>query len=122
MELKYKHAVTYVWTRDIQKTKNFYKDILGFKLVFESDGWIEMIIPGVAQTYIGINKWDKEDTYPVNEFLTLGVENLDEFKEHLLNHDVQLKGDIVDFSEDGMRMLKFFDHGKNILTVTEVYK
>ena len=122
MKINYKHAVAFIWSRDIQKTKHFYEKILGFKQVFESDGWIEMSVPGLPKAFVGINKWEKSGTYPINEFLTFGVDDLEAYKEHLIAEEVTLKGEIVDFSEEGMRMLKFYDHDKNIITITEVYK
>ena len=120
MDIKYKHAVTFVWSRDIEKTKHFYEHILGFKQVFESDGWIEMTLPGIPNVFIAINKWEKEGTYPVNEFMTFGVSDIEAFKAHLIAEEVSLKGDIVEFSDEGLKMLKFFDQDKNIITVTEV--
>ena len=44
------------------------------------------------------------------------------FKAHLIAEEVSLKGDIVDFEEEGLRMLKFYDHDKNVITITEVIK
>ncbi|MDC7227958.1 MAG: hypothetical protein PQJ61_14430 [Spirochaetales bacterium] len=120
MDIKYKHAISYIWSRDIEKTLNFYVNKLGFRKAFESDGWIELAIPGVTNSYIAINEWKKDGTYPVNEFLTLGVEDLDAFRAHLVAEEVTLCGDTVDFSEQGMRMMKFYDQDKNVITVSEV--
>ena len=122
MNIKYKHAVAFIWSRDIKKTEHFYEGILGFKRAFESDGWIEMAVPGIPNAFVAINKWEKPGTYPANEFLTFGVDNIDTFKAHLLAEEVTLKGDIVEFSEQGLRMLKFYDHDKNIITITEISK
>ena len=47
MNFSYKHAITYLWARDIAKTEKFYTKILGFRKAFESEGWIELAIPGV---------------------------------------------------------------------------
>ncbi len=120
MSINYKHSITFIWSRDIRKTVNFYEKVLGFKRAFESDGWVEMAVPGVTNAYIAINQWKQDAPYPLNEFMTFGVADLDSFKAHLLAEEVTLKGDIVEFSEQGMRMLKFYDHDKNILTVSEV--
>ena len=120
MNLVYKHAITYIWSRDIRKTEDFYVNVLGFKKAFESEGWIELAVPGVTNSYIAVNEWKREGTYPVNEFLTFGISDLDSFKAHLVAEEVKLKGDIVEFAEQGMRMLKFYDHDNNILTVSEV--
>ncbi|MBI9105942.1 MAG: VOC family protein [Spirochaetales bacterium] len=120
MQLSYKHSISFIWSRDIEKTERFYTNILGFKKAFESEGWIELAVPGVSNSFIAINQWRKEGTYPINEFLTFGVEDLNAFKAHLLAEEVTLKDDIIDFHEQGMRMLKFFDHDNNIITVSEV--
>jgi catechol 2,3-dioxygenase-like lactoylglutathione lyase family enzyme len=107
-------------SRDIKKTLNFYENVLGFKKAFESDGWIEMAVPGVTNAYIAINEWKKEGTYPINGFLTFGISNIEEFKAHLIAEEVSLQGDIVEFAEQGMKMLKFYDQDKNVITVSEV--
>lgn len=120
MNLNYKHAISYIWSRDIKKTLSFYENILGFKKAFESDGWIELTIPGVTNAYIAINEWKKEGTYPINEFLTFGVEDIAAYKAHLVAEEVTLNGDIVEFTEQGMKMLKFYDHDKNVITISEV--
>ena len=49
MNMNYKHAIVYIWSRDIKKTLSFYENILGFKKAFESDGWIEMAHSGSYQ-------------------------------------------------------------------------
>lgn len=120
MNLNFKHAISFVWSRDVYKTLSFYEDVLGFKRVFDSDGWIEMAVPGLSNTYIAINKWEKEETYPINEFITLGVENIESFKRHLEDKGVSLKNNIVKLEEDGLKMLKFYDPDKNIITVSEI--
>lgn len=122
MNMNYKHAIVFIWSRDIRKTLSFYENILGFKKAFESDGWIEMAVPGVTNAYIAINEWKKQGTYPVNEFLTFGVEDLKAFKARLVAKEVSLYGDVVEFAEQDMKMLKFYDHDKNIITVSEVSK
>ena len=120
MNNSYKHAITWVWSRDINRTVRFYEKILGFKKAFESDGWVELAIPGVTNAYLAVNEWKKEGTYPVNEFITFGIDNLDAFKAHLEAEEVSLYGEVVEFTEQGMRMLKFYDCDKNVLTVSEV--
>lgn len=121
MNLTYKHAVSFVWSRDIKKTAKFYTKILGFKKVFDSDGWIELTVPGLPKAFVAINSWEKEGkTYPINEFLTFGVEDLNAYKAHLVAEEVTLKGDIVEFPDQGLRMLKFYDCDKNIITISEV--
>ena len=120
MDFSYKHAISYIWSRDIERTERFYTKILGFKRAFESEGWIELAIPGLSNAYLAINEWRKEVTYPVNEFITFGVSDIDAFKAHLQAEEVTLCGDIVEFSDQGMRMLKFYDHDENVITVSEV--
>lgn len=56
----------------------------------------------------------------MNEYLTLSIDNLDEFKARLESKGVFLKGEVREFPEQGMRMFKFLDPAGNVLTAAEV--
>ena len=118
--LKYKNIISFVWSTNMEKSLRFYRDILGLHNVFESQGWIELAVPGLDTGYVALNRWAKTEPPPKNEFITLGVEDLESFKTHLLSNDVELRGDIMQFYEEGVRMLKFFDPDKNIITAAEI--
>ncbi len=116
----YKNILTFVWTGNMEKAMAFYRDVLGFSVVFESDGWVEFSIPGTQNAFLALNRWAGEGRHPVNEFLTLSVDNLDEFREKLETKRVALQGPVREFPEHGMRMFKFLDPAGNVLTAAEV--
>jgi len=120
MKPVYKNVIAFLWVKDVNLSIKFYSEILGCKIVFESDGWAELSVPGAPNTFFALNKWAGEGDPPLNNFLTLGIENLNGFREFLESHRVHLQGEIRDFAEQGMRMFKFFDPDSNILTVSEV--
>ncbi len=120
MKPVYKNVISFLWVKDVKVSLKFYADILGCKIVFESDGWAELSVPGAPNTFFALNKWAGEGESPKNNFLTLGIEDLDGFREFLESHRVNLAGEIREFSEQGMRMFKFLDADSNTLTVSEV--
>ena len=120
MKPVYKNVISFLWVKDIKTAMTFYADILGCKIVFESDGWAELSVPGAANTFFALNKWAGEGDHPLNDFLTLGIEDLDGFRKFLESNRVHLVGEIREFTEQGMRMFKFQDPDGNTLTVSEV--
>ncbi len=120
MKQIYKNILTFVWTSNIEKSKTFYTDVLGLNVIFESDGWVELSIPGTQNAFLALNRWAGEGKHPVNEYLTLSIDNLDEFKARLESKGVSLKGEVREFPEQGMRMFKFLDPAGNVLTAAEV--
>ena len=77
-------------------------------------------MPGAPNTFFALNKWAGKGDHPVNSYITLGIDNLDGFRDFLASKRVHLEGEIRDFKEQGMRMFKFQDPDGNILTVSEV--
>lgn len=120
MELKYKNIISFVWATNIEESLYFYCDILGFTKAFESEGWVELSIPGLKTGYMALNRWIKNEPPPKNSFVTFGVENIQSFREHLESHKVEIRGDVTHFFDEGMMMLKFFDPDGNVLTAAEV--
>ncbi len=120
MKQLYKNIVTFVWVTDTGKTKAFYTDVLGFNVVFESEGWIELSIPGTQNAFLALNRWAGEGKHPVNEYLTLSIDNLDGFRKNLETKRVPFQGPVREFPEHGMRMFKFLDPAGNVLTAAEV--
>ncbi len=120
MKPVYKNVISFLWVKDIKTAMSFYADILGCKIVFESDGWAELSVPGAPNTFFALNKWAGEGDHPFNDFLTLGIDDLDGFRKFLESHRVHLVGEIREFAEQGMRMFKFCDPDGNTLTVSEV--
>lgn len=116
----YKNVISFLWVKNIKVSVGFYADILGCRIVFESDGWAELSVPGVPNTFFALNKWAGEGDHPLNDFLTLGTDDLNGFRKFLESHRVHLVGDVRVFEEQGMRMFKFRDPDGNTLTVSEV--
>lgn len=120
MKHEYKNIISFVWSTNIQRSLRFYTEILGFKKGFASDDWIELSIPGLHTGYLALNRWTLDKPIATNDFVTLGVDNLDEFIKHLQAGNVQFKGSTTEFYEEGIKMIKFFDPDGNTLTASEV--
>lgn len=119
MKPNYKNLITFSWVKDLEKAKQFYTQTLGFTLVFESQGWVEMAVPGTVNTFFALNHWAEDGAAPVNEFVTLGVEDIKVFHDQLTKDDVHFKGEFVEFPEEGLKMFKFYDPAGNVLTVSQ---
>lgn len=101
------------------KAKNFYIDILGFQQLSSTDGWVELSVPGLSTVFFALNQWPLDSPAPQNNFVTLGVGNLAEFRKYLSEKNVKLKGE-TEFHEEGIKLLKFFDPDGNTITAAEV--
>jgi catechol 2,3-dioxygenase-like lactoylglutathione lyase family enzyme len=120
MNQTYNNIISFVWSKDVKKSLQFYEEILGFKKAYESQGWIELSIPGLKTGYIAINRWAKKENPPVNQFITLGVDDLAGFKTYLEGKKVEMYKETFEFYEEGIKMFKFYDPDGNILTAAEV--
>ena len=120
MKHEYKNIISFVWSTNIERSLRFYTEILGFKKGFAADDWIELAIPGLRTGYIALNRWTLDKPIATNDFITLGVGSLEEFKRHLTASNVQLKGDTTEFYEEGIKMLKFYDPDGNTRTAAEI--
>jgi len=120
MPLAYRNAVSFSWTANPAKSARFYVEVLGLAKVYEAQGWMEFAVPGVPNTYLALNHWTQEERAPRNEFLTLGVEDLDGFKARLEAAGVRLKGGVLHLEEQNLRMLKFYDPDGNVITVAQI--
>jgi catechol 2,3-dioxygenase-like lactoylglutathione lyase family enzyme len=120
MKPVYKNVISFLWVKNTKVSLEFYADILGCKIVYESDGWAELSVPGAPNTFFALNQWANEGEHPCNNFMTLGIDDIVGFKKFLESHHVNITGEIREFPEQGMRMFKFQDPDGNILTVSEV--
>ena len=116
----YRNIISFVWSSDFNRSLRFYTEILGFQRGFYTEDWIELAIPGLHTGYLALNRWALDKALPTNNFVTLGVDDIESFKMHLVANNVQMKGDITEFYEEGIKMLKFFDPDGNTLTAAEV--
>ena len=119
MERTYKNIISFVWSKNIDRSIRFYTQVLGFTVAFQSQNWIELAVPGVSNGYLAVNLDTTDKPCRTNEYITLGVENLDDFGEHLKKQDVKFRGEGMEFYEEGIRMLKFYDPDGNIITAAE---
>ena len=119
MDLTYRNIISFVWTKNIDSSKKFYTEVLGCKVAFESQNWVELSVPGLKTGYLALNLDTTDKPCRTNEFITLGVDNLDQFAAHLKEHKVKVRGDVMEFYEEGIRMLKFYDPDENIITAAE---
>lgn len=120
MRSHYQNMITFVWVRDLQRALSFYQGVLGMDRVFEAAGWCELALPGTRNAFLALNHWTRDGEPPHNGFVTFGVDALDDFREHLRKSGVELKGDVIELHEHGLRMLKFYDPDGNVLTLAEV--
>jgi catechol 2,3-dioxygenase-like lactoylglutathione lyase family enzyme len=120
MELEYKNIISFVWSKNIDASVRFYCDILGFKKAYESGGWVEMSIPGLGTGYMALNLWSRSEELPKNQFITLGVDNLEKLLAHLKANGVEVRDDLIEFYDEGIRMMKFFDPDGNTITAAEI--
>ena len=122
MKPSYDHALTFLWVTDWDRAMRFYTEVLGFRKDYESEGWAELAVPGVTDSFVAPNRIAAGRELPRNEFFTLRVPDLDAFRGYLSGRGVFLKGDVVDFREEGqgMRMFKFLDPDGNVLTASQI--
>lgn len=120
MQPRYKNIIAFLWAEDFDKAIKFYTDVLGMKKVFESDGWCELSVPGTRNAYLAVNRWNRDGKAPRNDFITLGVEDVEAFQALLDEHNVRLKGDVIELDQPGLKMLKFYDPEGNVITLAEV--
>jgi len=122
MKNEYVDTITFMWVKDWDRSIAFYEGVLGFRKVYESEGWAELAIPGITQFYLAINRWAATEEMPLNSFVTLRVKDLNAFRDRLAERKVKLKGEIQEFVQDdqGLRLFKFFDPDGNLLTACEM--
>ena len=121
MKPSYKQIVSFIWVVDWDRALTFYRNVLGFSLIFEADGWAELSIPGVPNASIALNRRATDEPPPRNEFVTLHVDDLDAFRAHLDEHGVEQLG-VWDFPEHSLRLLKFVDPDGNRLAVSQLLR
>ncbi len=120
MQPRYKNIIAFLWAEDFPKAIKFYTDVLGLKKVYESDGWCELSVPGTRNAYLAVNRWTREGKAPRNDFITLGVEDIETYQALFDEHAVRLKGELIELDQQGLRMLKFYDPEGNVITLAEV--
>ena len=89
--------VIYVFVKDWDGAKNFYRGILEWPVAWSDDGvgWEEYGVEGA--THVAINRWGGDDPLPGSEgpICVLSVENVQQVDQALRARGVKC-GDIVD--------------------------
>jgi hypothetical protein len=67
-----------------------------------------------------VNRWTREGKAPRNDFITFGVEGIEDYLALLREANVRLKGELVELDQQGLKMLKFYDPEGNVVTLAEV--
>lgn len=103
---------------DLNKSINWYKDVLGFELHFRGDemGWAEFktSVPG---TFVGLSQVEKIEQ-GVGVTLTWGVRDIEASRAELDKHDVRFDGEIQ-VIPDMVKLLTFFDPDGNTFMLAQ---
>jgi catechol 2,3-dioxygenase-like lactoylglutathione lyase family enzyme len=112
------HMTAALGVSDIDRSIAWYRDVLGFELIYKLDdwGWAELRSP-VAGVNVGIGQ--NEDVEPRGgATLTFGVADIDAARGHLEAHDVRFDGETREIS--GMvRLATFYDPDGNTFMLAQ---
>ena len=115
----YDGAVTCaIGVNDMNKSIEWYKEVLGFELLFKGDeiGWCEFKTP-VPGTTVGLSQVEKLEQGG-GATLTWGVEDIDASKAELEKLDVKFDGEIQ-VIPDMVKLLTFFDPDGNTFMLAQ---
>lgn len=100
--------------KDIQRTIEWYRDLLGFKLEYlmEDIGWCELISP-VARVYVGFSQVEQLKT-GAGPTLTFGVDDIDHARSTLESKGVKFDGETRTY-EGMVKLASFYDPDGNSL-------
>ncbi|MFX1286339.1 MAG: VOC family protein [Promethearchaeota archaeon] len=106
--------------KDIDRAKNFYADIFGFKVTWDGGsevGWCELALP-IKGVKLGLSLKLEGEITPGSGILTFDVTDLDAAKSYLEKNDIKTT-DITDIP----KLVSFFDmydsEGNRIQIVAE---
>ncbi len=80
--------ITFLDTRDLTRTADFYERVLGFRLA-RDQGTCRIYHVG-GDAYVGFCQRDDTPVAPQGPTLTLVTEHVDEWYQHLATHGVEL--------------------------------
>lgn len=103
---------------DMDKSIEWYKDILGFELLYKSDEleWCEFKTP-VPGTIVGLSQVEKVEKAG-GATLTWGVNDIETSKAELERHNVRFDGE-VQVIPDMVKLLTFFDPDGNTFMMAQ---
>ena len=128
--MQFKLAYTRLNVSDFQKSRNFYRDILGLSLAFEDewDGYCEFATGNVRLTlfdrkklwYFVKNADNNTSALPNSTtVLTFVVKNLSDAIDHLKKSNIEILGEPVHHREFGFKSAYFKDPDGNIVSLEE---
>lgn len=105
------NIVISVGVSDLDRAIDWYKDVLGFELVYKLDqyGWCEMSTTTRGVT-IGLGQ--TEELKPGSTTPTFGVLDIDAARKHLESKDVRFDGDTYEI-EGMVKLATFYDPDGN---------
>ncbi|OEE67483.1 hypothetical protein A1OO_17195 [Enterovibrio norvegicus FF-33] len=83
--------LTNICSNDLQESKDFYANLLGLKIKYESDWYIQLCVPEDSEVEYGIIQWDHElvpkeyQNSPTGMYVTFVVSDVDATYEKALN-------------------------------------
>jgi CreA protein len=100
-----------VGVSDVERAIEWYKDVLGFELVYKLDkyGWCEMSTP---TKHVTIGLGQNEEVKPGSTTPTFGVIDIDAARKYLESKDVRFDGDTYEI-EGMVKLATFYDPDGN---------
>jgi catechol 2,3-dioxygenase-like lactoylglutathione lyase family enzyme len=80
----------------LPETRDFYVELLGFQVQFESDWYVQVAAPGQPRLELGIMQRDHElvpepfQTLPAGTFLTVVVDNVDDVYTRAMSYNLSV--------------------------------
>ena len=105
------NMVISIGVSDLDRAIEWYKDVLGFELVYKLDkyGWCEM---ATATKHVTIGLGQNEDLKTGGATPTFGVLDIDVARKHLESKDVRFDGDTYEI-EGMVKLATFYDPDGN---------
>jgi catechol 2,3-dioxygenase-like lactoylglutathione lyase family enzyme len=112
-----KQLVISVNVSDLERSIEWYRDLLGFELVYKLDqyGWCEL---QTATKHVSIGLGQTEELKIGGTTPTFGVVDIDAARKHLESHDVKFDGDTYEI-EGMVKLATFYDPDGNPFMLAE---
>lgn len=107
-------TINSVGVRDIEKSKSWYRDVLGCSVFYElpEQGWCELTTP-CAGAVVGLNEDPDAKPSPVNA-MSFGVKDVALAQQWLVKKQAKLEGDVIEIP-GVVKLLYFHDPDGNRL-------
>jgi CreA protein len=112
-----KNLTISVGVSDLESAIEWYKDVLGFELVYKLDqyGWCELATP---TKHVTIGLGQTEELKPGSTTPTFGVLDIDGARKHLESKDVRFDGETYEI-EGMVKLATFYDPDGNSYMLAE---